>query len=61
MKKYEISYEVYKNTVTGELHISKNKITAWLYFYDKAKDSIERNMPTFADIIVIQDKNINNE
>lgn len=45
--------QLFKNTLTGELHIAKSKIVAWLYFYDKAKNT-NRNMPMMDDIVEIK-------
>ena len=49
MKLSSISH-VFKNTLTGEVHIAKNKVIAWLYFYEKAKSSTGMNIPTINDI-----------
>jgi hypothetical protein len=45
--------QLFKNTLTGELHIAKSKIVAWLYLYDKAKNT-DRNMPMMDDIVEIE-------
>ena len=45
--------QLFKNALTGELHIAKSKIVAWLYFYDRAKNT-DRNMPMISDIVEIK-------
>ena len=45
-----ISYTIFKNQLTGELYTAKSKVKAWLYFYEKAKNSTVRNIPTINDI-----------
>lgn len=42
--------KVYKNKLTGELYAAESKVRAWLYFYEKGKNSTGRNMPTMDDI-----------
>lgn len=53
-----ISHSVYKNMLTGELYTSESKVRAWLYFYDKSKNSTGRNIPTIDDIT---EKNYDNK
>lgn len=55
MKLSNIS-QIFKNTLTGELHIAKSKTIAWLYFYNEAKNDINRNIPTMNDIIEVEYK-----
>ena len=52
MKLSSISH-VFKNTLTGEVHIAKNKVMAWLHFYEEAKNDTNRNIPTMEDITPI--------
>lgn len=55
MKLNNIS-QIFKNTLTGELYIAKSKTIAWLYFYNKAKNDTNRNIPTMNDIIEVEYK-----
>lgn len=55
MKLNNIS-QIFKNTLTGELYIAKSKTIAWLYFYNKAKNDTNRNIPTMDDIIEVEYK-----
>lgn len=48
-----ISHSIYKNNLTGELYTAENKVRAWLYFYEKAKNSTGRNIPTINDITLL--------
>ena len=45
-----ISHKVYKNKLTGEFYTAENRVRAWLYFYEKAKNCTEMNIPTINDI-----------
>jgi len=49
---------VFKNILTGELHIAENKLRAWLHFsYEARRNGKER--PTMNDIVKIDiDKRI---
>lgn len=49
---------VYRNILTGELHIAENKLRAWLHFsYEARRKGEER--PTMDDIVKIDiDKRI---
>ena len=49
---------VYRNILTGELHIAENKLRAWLFFsYEARRNGKER--PTMDDIVKIDiDKRI---
>ena len=49
---------VYRNILTGELHIAENKLRAWLHFSNEAKRKGEER-PTMDDIVKIDiDKRI---
>ena len=50
--------DVFKNILTGELHIAENKLRAWLHFsYEARRKGEER--PTMDDIVKIDiDKRI---
>ena len=50
--------DVFKNILTGELHIAENKLRAWLHFsYEARRKGEER--PTMDDIVIIElDKRI---
>lgn len=50
--------DVFKNILTGELHIAENKLRAWLHFSNEAKRKGEER-PTMDDIVIIElDKRI---
>ena len=50
--------DVYKNILTGELHIAENHLRAWLHFSNEAKRKGEER-PTMDDIVKIDiDKRI---
>jgi len=49
---------VYRNILTGELHIAENKLRAWLFFSYEARRKGE-DRPTMDDVIIIDiDKRI---
>lgn len=49
---------VYRNILTGELHIAENHLRAWLHFSNEAKRKGEER-PTMDDIVKIDiDKRI---
>ncbi len=48
--------DVFKNILTGELHIAENKLRAWLFFsYEARRNGKER--PTMDDVIIIEKDN----
>jgi len=47
---------VFKNILTGELHIAENKLRAWLHFSNEAKRKGEER-PTMDDVIIIEKDN----
>ena len=50
--------DVFKNILTGELHIAENKLRAWLHFSNEARRKGEER-PTMNDIVKIDiDKRI---
>ena len=48
--------DVFKNILTGELHIAENKLRAWLHFSNEAKRKGEER-PTMDDVIIIEKDN----
>lgn len=48
-----ISFKIYRNRLTGEFYITKNKTQAWIYFYEMERNKAAKNFPTMDDITEI--------
>lgn len=45
-------FEVYRNTLTGEIRCEISKVRAWNYFWTKAKLKGDDKLPCMEDIII---------